>query len=101
MSDWADEIAKGITGECYCHEGFKSRNLIDPECGFHEDAAEIAAALRKAKKDGMEEAAKLGDALSDDAPDGGLVDNGGLRVGWQSACAVYQEKIRQLKDKQP
>jgi len=46
MTDTDMKKAREITGDCSCHEGFKSRNLIDLQCHYHDMTEEITAALR-------------------------------------------------------
>lgn len=50
------KVLCGYTGECVCHEGYKGRNLIDPECVYHqvpneEAAADIITALDAMERD--------------------------------------------------
>lgn len=57
--DTAQRRAAFITGECRCHEGYKCRNLIDPDCVYHHYADDIAEALEQARRDALEEASKV------------------------------------------
>ena len=40
---WRRAVA--ITGPCSCHEGFRSRRLVDPQCMYHELSLDIFEAL--------------------------------------------------------
>ena len=54
--DWAEKIAIDILGACSCHEAYTSRNMIAPDCVWHDCSEELIAALRKARREGMEAA---------------------------------------------
>lgn len=44
----AQDALLGYTGECACHEGYSGRNLIDPECRYHDVPPEAARAILEA-----------------------------------------------------
>jgi hypothetical protein len=46
MNDKEEEIVVRITGKCSCHESYKSRGLIAPDCVFHECGEEITDLIR-------------------------------------------------------
>lgn len=84
---WADSEAMKITGPCTCHEGYKSRNLVDPECIFHECAEDLSALLikvdRAAHRRGMEEAAGICEGHPLDPNDGvGYFITDGIHGDW-------------------
>jgi hypothetical protein len=78
VGDWADEVAEHALG--------KLCNLI---AFSPDDTAIIAAALRKARADALEEAAVIADRMSDRLN----IDDGG------TACVQVADEIRALKDK--
>lgn len=49
MKDRFDEMAKQALGGagCTCHEAYVGRNLTDPQCVWHDNAEDVAAALRR------------------------------------------------------
>lgn len=47
------ERAALITGPCTCHESYKTRNMIAPDCAYHEYAVEIEMALQEAFAQGV------------------------------------------------
>jgi hypothetical protein len=38
----AERVLLGYTGGCACHEGYAGRNLIDPDCRYHDVPPEVA-----------------------------------------------------------
>jgi hypothetical protein len=61
------QIATTITGPCSCHEMYKGRGLVAPDCVYHELAREIADALVAARREGMLEAARIAENSEPDA----------------------------------
>ena len=53
------ETATKITGPCTCHEAYKIRGLIAPDCVYHDIADDIAKALQAARAAALEEAANF------------------------------------------
>ena len=41
-------VLLGYTGGCTCHEGYSGRNLIDPECSYHDVPPEVARLILEA-----------------------------------------------------
>lgn len=58
------DIATKITGPCSCHEAYKSRGLIAPDCAFHDMAREIAEALEETRCEALEKAARVAEAFA-------------------------------------
>lgn len=54
MTDY-EQRAEHITGPCRCHEGYKCRQKIDPDCTYHGYAEDIAQALTQAHAQGRRE----------------------------------------------
>jgi hypothetical protein len=44
----AAKVLLGYTGGCACHEGYTGRNLIDPDCRYHDVPPEAARELLEA-----------------------------------------------------
>lgn len=44
----AAKALRGYTGDCTCHEAYAGRNLIDPECLYHDVPAEAARDILEA-----------------------------------------------------
>ena len=44
----AEAVLLGYTGGCTCHEGYSGRNLIDPECSYHDVPPEVARLILEA-----------------------------------------------------
>ena len=55
-ADWAEKIAIDILGACSCHEAYASRGMIAPDCVWHDCSEELIAALRKARRIGLDAA---------------------------------------------
>jgi len=58
MSDFL-VTAISITGHCSCSVDYRTRELRDPSCLYHDLSAEIVEALQEARVAALEEAAKL------------------------------------------
>lgn len=56
--DRFDEIAKQALGGagCTCHEAYVGRNLTDPQCVWHDNAEDVAAALRRVHNEAIDTA---------------------------------------------
>lgn len=52
--DTAQQRAVFITGECRCHDGYKCRQLIDPDCVYHNYADDIAEAIQQTRRAALE-----------------------------------------------
>jgi hypothetical protein len=81
LTDWADEIAE------QCNWG--------PTVTVGDREALIAAALRKAKADGMREALELLEASKKTIED----DGDPFNSGWIMCCEMEGEKMLSLADK--
>lgn len=44
----AARVLLGYTGACVCHEGYTGRNLIDPDCRYHDVPPEAAKEILEA-----------------------------------------------------
>lgn len=44
----AARVLLGYTGACVCHEGYTGRNLIDPDCRYHDVPPEVAKEILEA-----------------------------------------------------
>lgn len=84
----AMETATRITGPCSCHEVYKSRGLIAPDCAFHDMAREIAEALEEARRDALEEAAKVADGMA--------INRARVSQAASYACQSIADRIRAL-----
>lgn len=66
----AAKVLLGYTGACVCHEAYTGRNLIDPDCRYHDVPPEVAKELLEAaapyiRAQTLEDAA---DIVDDGAP---------------------------------
>lgn len=43
-----ESVLLGYTGGCTCHEGYSGRNLIDPECTYHDVPPEVVRLILEA-----------------------------------------------------
>lgn len=44
----AARVLLGYTGACVCHEAYTGRNLIDPDCRYHDVPPEVAKEILEA-----------------------------------------------------
>lgn len=44
----AKAVLLGYTGGCVCHEGYTGRNLLDPDCVYHDVPPEVATLILEA-----------------------------------------------------
>ena len=53
----AAKVLLGYTGACVCHEAYTGRNLIDPDCRYHDVPPEVAKEILEAAAPHMLDAA--------------------------------------------
>ena len=95
----SDEKAREIVGTCSCDTAYTGRKLIDPNCAWHQFGEEISSALRAARNEALEEAAKV-----IDDHDEGVIQATSRRVltrrtDGNTSGLGYAAAIRALKDK--
>lgn len=58
MTSIAAMLGEKILGPCSCHEGYRSRGLIDPNCAWHDYSDDLIAVLAAKEKEieGLREA---------------------------------------------
>lgn len=52
----AAKVLLGYTGACVCHEGYSGRDLIDPDCRYHDVPPEVAREILEAAAPHIESA---------------------------------------------
>jgi hypothetical protein len=93
MTDWADEIAREIGTKL-----LKGWNLINGPGISVPVEPDIAAALRKARSDALEEAIYI--LVNMDCPDENAPEVT-YKAPWYDGVGAAENAIRALKDKQP